>query len=109
MIGALSLLGPATLGSSAPAPSMQDIEKGIAASAAGVAGADFVQVLAEVSAGAVSALKAGEAASISGLQGKASVQQVVEAVMNAEQSLHTAVAIRDRIVSAYQALSQMAI
>jgi flagellar hook-basal body complex protein FliE len=105
MIGALSLLGPA-LGSSVMAPSTQDVEKGIAASAAG---RDFVQVLADVSADAVNALKAGEAASISGLHGKASVQQVVEAVMSAEQSLHTVVAIRDKVVGAYQSLSQMAI
>lgn len=108
MIGALSLLGPA-LGSSAPVQSSQDLEKGLAASAVGVAAPEFGQVLAEVSADAVNALKMGEAASISGLQGKASVQQVVEAVMNAEHSLHTAVAVRDKVVAAYQSLSQMAI
>jgi hypothetical protein len=34
-------------------------------------------------------LRAGEAASIAGIQGKASTQQVVEAVMSAEQSLQT--------------------
>jgi len=108
MIGAVSLLGGA-LGSSGSVQPSQDIEKGIAAGAAGVPGADFSQVLAEVSADAIAALKTGEAVSISGLQGKASVQQVVEAVMSAEQSLHTVVAVRDKVVGAYQALSQMAI
>jgi flagellar hook-basal body complex protein FliE len=49
------------------------------------------------------------AASIAGIQGKASTQQVVEAVMSAEQSLQTAVAIRDKVVAAYLELSRMAI
>jgi flagellar hook-basal body complex protein FliE len=105
MIAALSLLGSA-LGSTAPAATSQAIDKASAVSAAGV---DFSQVLADASADAVNALKAGEATSIAGLQGKASVQQVVESVMSAQQSLNTAVAIRDKIVAAYQALSQMAI
>jgi len=105
MIAALSLLGSA-LGSAAPAAASQAIDK---ASAVSAAGADFSQVLADASANAVNDLKTGEATSIAGLQGKASVQQVVESVMSAQQSLNTAVAIRDKIVAAYQALSQMAI
>lgn len=108
MIAALSLLG-SVLGSVAPAQSSQVVENSSGAKPGDVIGANFAQVLAGVSADAISNLKAGEAASISGLQGRASVQQVVEAVMTAEQSLHTAVAIRDKVVSAYQSLSQMAI
>jgi flagellar hook-basal body complex protein FliE len=54
-------------------------------------------------------LKAGEAAAISGLQGQTSVQNVVETVMTAERSLQTAISIRDKLVSAYQSISQMAI
>jgi flagellar hook-basal body complex protein FliE len=54
-------------------------------------------------------MKAGEAASIAGIQGKASVQQVVEAVMSAEQTLQTAIAIRDKVVAAYQEIARMAI
>ncbi|WOJ88638.1 flagellar hook-basal body complex protein FliE [Methylocapsa polymorpha] len=105
MIAALSLLGSA-LGAAAPAAASQAVDKAGAVSSAGV---DFSQVLADASADAVNALKTGEATSIAGLQGKASVQQVVESVMSAQQSLNTAVAIRDKIVAAYQALSQMAI
>ena len=44
-------------------------------------------------------LRAGEAAALAGMQGKASVQQVVEAVMSAEQTLQTAIAIRDKVVA----------
>ena len=73
------------------------------------AGADFSQVLAQVSSGAIDTLKQGEAMSIEGIEGKASVQQVVESVMSAEQTLQAVVAIRDKVVAAYQQISQMSI
>lgn len=72
-------------------------------------GTDFSQVLARVSADAVDTIKQGEAMSIAGIEGKASVQQVVESIMSAEQTLQAAVAIRDKVVGAYQQISQMAI
>ena len=71
--------------------------------------ADFSTMLARMSSDAVDNLKAGEASAISGLQGKMSVQQVVEAVMSAEQTLQTAIAVRDKVVAAYQEISRMAI
>jgi len=37
------------------------------------------------------------------------VQHVVEAVMNAQSTLQTAIAVRDKVVSAYQDVSRMAI
>jgi flagellar hook-basal body complex protein FliE len=54
-------------------------------------------------------VKNGEAAAIAGVDGQASVQQVVEAVMQAESTLQTAIAIRDKVVSAYQEISRMTI
>ncbi|KAA2234705.1 flagellar hook-basal body complex protein FliE [Salinarimonas soli] len=71
--------------------------------------ATFGDVMSEIAAKGVQSLKSAEATSIMGMQGKASVQQVVEAVMNAEQSLQTAMAVRDKVVSAYQEISRMAI
>ncbi|KMO29862.1 flagellar hook-basal body protein FliE [Methylobacterium variabile] len=71
--------------------------------------ADFGQIMASFATGVRDQVRAGEAASIAGIQGKASAQQVVEAVMSAEQSLQTAVAIRDKVVAAYLELSRMAI
>jgi flagellar hook-basal body complex protein FliE len=85
---------------------------GAAAGAGAVSGAgaaSFGEMMAQVASTAVDTLKAGEAASIQGIQGKASVQQVVEAVMSAEQTLQTAIAIRDKVVAAYQEISRMAI
>jgi flagellar hook-basal body complex protein FliE len=66
-------------------------------------------VLTDVAASGVKTIQAGETAAISGLQGKASVQQVVDAVMSAEQTLQTAVAIRDKVIAAYQDITRMAI
>jgi flagellar hook-basal body complex protein FliE len=100
MIPALSFLG-SILGSAATTAST--------AVTAAPSGVDFGQVLADVSARTIGDIKAGEATAISGLEGKASVQQVVESVMSAEESLNTAIAVRDKAVSAYQSLSQMAI
>jgi flagellar hook-basal body complex protein FliE len=73
------------------------------------AGASFGEIFSQVSTDMIDRLKVGEATSISGLQGKASAQNVVESVMGAQQSLQTAIAIRDKVVSAYQSISQMAI
>ncbi|MGI9406994.1 MAG: flagellar hook-basal body complex protein FliE [Hyphomicrobiaceae bacterium] len=77
---------------------------------ASAANADsFSSVLAEVTSGVVSDLRSGERAAISGMNGNASVQHVVEAVMTAEQTLQSAIAVRDKVVSAYQEISRMAI
>lgn len=80
-----------------------------AAAATAVPGADFGDVMAQLASGLRTSLRTGEATAISGIQGKASTQQVVEAVMSAEQSLQTAIAVRDKVVAAYLELSRMAI
>jgi len=71
-------------------------------------GPDFASVLAEVAREGLQTLKTGEATALAGLQGKASAQQVVQAVMSAEQTLQAAIAIRDKVVGAYQEISRMA-
>ncbi len=82
----------------------------LTAGMAGTAGpVDFGSALAQVTQDTISKLKGAEATSISGMQGNASVQQVVESVMGAQGSLQTAMAVRDKVVSAYQELSRMAI
>lgn len=85
-------------------PGASAVSPGVAAGAP-----DFGTVLANVAAGAMDTLKAGEAAAIAGLEGKASAQEVVQAVMSAERTLQTALAIRDKVVAAYQEISRMAI
>jgi flagellar hook-basal body complex protein FliE len=73
------------------------------------AAASFGEVLQQFAASTVDSLKSGEAAAISGVEGKASVPNVVSAVMQAERDLHTAIALRDKAVAAYQEISRMAI
>ena len=47
--------------------------------------------------------------SIAGIKGQAGTYEVVSSIMQAEQSLRMAVAIRDKIVSAYLEISRMQI
>ncbi len=69
----------------------------------------FESVMKQVTSDAIGALKTGEAASISAMQGKESTRRVVEALMSAEQALQTAVAVRDKVVQAYQEVVRMSI
>ena len=91
-----------------PSSALDVITKGAAAASAS-APTDFGQMLTQVASDAVSSLQKGESMAISGIQGKASVQQVVEAVMNAQENLQTAIAIRDKLVAAYQEVSRMTV
>jgi flagellar hook-basal body complex protein FliE len=97
-INALRIPSPAATGPASPT---------VAAGPTPSAG--FADVLAEVSNNAIGRLERGEAVALGGIEGKASVQQVVEAIMSAEQTLQTALAIRDKVVSAYQEISRMSI
>lgn len=72
-------------------------------------GPSFGQVLEQVSREAVGSLRGAEAMSISALRGEATTLEVVEAIKSAELALHTATAVRDKIVLAYQEVSRMAI
>ena len=72
-------------------------------------GVDFGTLLTQMTADAAGVVRHAEATSIAGIQGRASVQQVVEAVMAAEQTLQGAVAIRDNVVAAYLEISRMQI
>ncbi len=80
-----------------------------AAPAASAAGQDFGAALTEAAGNALHSLRSAEATSIKGVEGKASMQQVVDSVMSAEQSLQTTLAIRDKAVAAWQQVSQMQI
>jgi flagellar hook-basal body complex protein FliE len=95
------------IGSIGSLPFSSPVAKPAATPAPG--GADFGQMLGQVASDAVNALKGGEAAAIGGVAGTQSAQDVVQAVMNAEQALQTAVAVRDKLVAAYQEITRMQI
>jgi flagellar hook-basal body complex protein FliE len=80
-----------------------------AATSASVEGADFGAMLGALASNAMGAVKQAETISMAGIRGQASVQQVVEAVMAAEQTLQSAIAIRDKVVAAYVEISRMSI
>ena len=73
------------------------------------AGASFADALAQAASRTVGKLESAEALSMEALKGNADTRQVVDAVMNAQQTLQAAVAIRDKIVSAYLEVSRMSI
>ena len=70
----------------------------------------FGAALSAATTNAVSTLQNAEGLSVKALQGgDVETREVVDAVMNAEQTLQAAIAIRDKIVSAYLEVSRMAI
>ena len=74
------------------------------------AGGDgFAQMLKETAGDVVGALKTGEAQSLRAVTGKADLAAVTAAVNNAEVALQAVVAVRDKIIQAYQDISKMPI
>lgn len=72
-------------------------------------GVDFASVIGGMASDAVNNIKQAEISSFQGLKGQATTREVVDAVLNAEQSLQTAMALRDKIVSAYLEITKMQI
>ncbi|MBX3579390.1 MAG: flagellar hook-basal body complex protein FliE [Rhizobiaceae bacterium] len=81
---------------------------GAAGSTSGV-GASFAAMLSDAASNTVGALQNAEKMSVKAMSGDVQTRDVVDAVMSAEQSLQAAIAIRDKIVSAYLEVSRMAI
>ena len=69
----------------------------------------FAEALREAAEGAVGALKAGETETLKAAAGQADVSDVVMAVSQAEITLETVVALRDRVIQAYQDIINMPI
>jgi flagellar hook-basal body complex protein FliE len=67
----------------------------------------FANVLGNMATDASNSLKSAEAMSFEGIKGTANTREVVDAVMQAEQSLQTAIAFRDKIVTAYLEITKM--
>jgi flagellar hook-basal body complex protein FliE len=82
-----------------------------AAGASGTAagGSSFADLVRNAAEGAVDTLREGEGASLQAATGKADLTQVVTAVSNAEVTLQTVAALRDRVVQAYQEILRMPI
>ncbi len=57
----------------------------------------------------ISTMKQGEAMAIKQVAGQADIVDVVNAVNQAELTLDTVVAVRDKVIQAYQSIMQMPI
>jgi flagellar hook-basal body complex protein FliE len=73
------------------------------------AGESFASVLGAMASGAADSLKHAETASFAGMKGTMSTREVVDAVMQADQSLQTVMAVRDKVVSAFLDITKMQI
>ncbi|MFQ5784678.1 MAG: flagellar hook-basal body complex protein FliE [Alphaproteobacteria bacterium] len=84
-------------------------KEGAASNSAAPAGASFADLVSRAAEGAVKAGRAGEQVAMQAVANQADLNQVVTAVTNAEVTLQTVVAIRDRVIQAYQDIIRMPI
>jgi flagellar hook-basal body complex protein FliE len=75
----------------------------------GAAGGDFAAMLRQGAQAAIDAGKKSELLSEQALAGKADIRDVVAAVNNAAVTLQTVVAVRDKVITAYNSILQMPI
>lgn len=85
------------------------LQGGTASATSGNIGTSFAEALSQAATKTVNTLQNAEQVSMQALKGDADTRQVVDAVMSAQQALQTAVAIRDKVVSAYLEVSRMGI
>lgn len=82
---------------------------GIGPDAATAAEGGFGAFIDRQIAGAVDTVRRSERVSLAAIAGKASTQEVVQSVIAAEMTIQTVVAIRDKMVQAYQDIMRMPI
>ncbi|MFC2970531.1 flagellar hook-basal body complex protein FliE [Acidimangrovimonas pyrenivorans] len=69
----------------------------------------FAEMVKSAAEDAVKTVRAADATAQAGLAGKVDTQQVVEATLALESTVKTTVAVRDRLVEAYQEIMRMPI
>ena len=72
-------------------------------------GADFSSLIQGAVSGVAQSGKAAEAQAIAAAAGKADIVDVVTAVAESEAALETLVAVRDRVIAAYEEIMRMPI
>ena len=75
----------------------------------GAGGPDFGKMVREAAEGAVETLRRSETTTLRAAAGQADLTDVVTAVSQADITLRTVVAVRDRVVQAYQDILRMPI
>ena len=69
----------------------------------------FADLMKQSAQDSIQSLKAGEQMSAKAITGEANITDVVQAVTSAELTLQTVVAVRDRMINAYQDIMRMPI
>jgi flagellar hook-basal body complex protein FliE len=109
----MAVINPAALGAYAQAAKMAasagEIAGAASATTAAAPGASFSDLLAGVVNDAVTSGRTAEAKAGGLMKGQGDLVDVVTAVNKAELSLETVVAIRDRVIAAYQDIMRMPI
>jgi flagellar hook-basal body complex protein FliE len=77
--------------------------------ASGAAGSNFGDFLSNAVKDATNTMQQGEQMAAKQASGKADIVDVVSAVNSAELTLDTVVAVRDKVIAAYQSIMQMPI
>lgn len=72
-------------------------------------GESFGDVMSQALAGAANTVRASEAVSIQAVANQADLNEIVTAVNNAEMTLQTVIAVRDKVIQAYQEILRMPI
>ena len=81
----------------------------VSAAAIAPSPSSFAETVKNLGEGVVSNLKVAEGQSFAAIRGEVPTREVVDAIMLAEQSLQTAVAIRDKLVTSYLEIARMQI
>ena len=103
------MVAPIGPGSAAAAAYRAAQSIGSGAEATSASGSSFGALLEQITHGALDAGHAADSTSAAALTGQGGITEVVMAVSKAELALQTAVAVRDRVVAAYQDVMRMPI
>ncbi len=85
------------------------IDPGAAAAPAKPTGESFGDVMAQALSSASDIGRNSEAVSIRAIANQADLNEIVTAINNAEMTLQTVVAVRDKVIQAYQEIMRMPI
>lgn len=107
MIDQISSIATALPRTEGAAPAFMNVAEQVAP--AGSSPGDFSGMITQMITQTAEALHKAESTSVAAIQGQASIQSVVETVLTAEQMLQAAIAVRDKVTSAYLELSRMQI
>jgi flagellar hook-basal body complex protein FliE len=72
-------------------------------------GTDFASLVGDAAHSALQTLRQAEQTTAGGVVGKSDVQDVVQALSNAEITMQTVVAVRDKVVGAYNDIMHMSV